>query len=179
MNVTELLRDLSALTSVAILIAAAVHLLLFLVLWQWQRRDWQLLAGCLEEFTRELRHRSVLRPAVSLARQVDAFIQDIRDLLHQRDRHIERAACLERIHVLDERRQYLDSLSFETVSKCCSLDDRGVSVGRSAGHHLGHRGGDATRRRGKRCDLRNVPRLLVALARRFGQRSSVWQRRSS
>ena len=116
MDIAEILSNLSGLTSAVIVIAAVGHLLLFLVLWQWQRRDWRLLADCLDQFTQELHHRSILRPASSLARQVDAFIHDVRDLLHEPTRRAERAACLQRIHVLDERRNYLDSLSFETVS---------------------------------------------------------------
>jgi biopolymer transport protein ExbB/TolQ len=116
MQLQELLRQLSGLTSMAILTAAGLHLLLFIVLWWWQRQDVRIIAASLDEFTRDLRHRSILDPPASVERQVDAFIRDVRELLDQRNRQVERAACLQRLQILDERRRYLDSLSFETMS---------------------------------------------------------------
>ncbi len=39
---------------------------------------------------------------------------DISDILADPTRHSDRAECLRRLHILDEKRSYLDSLSFET-----------------------------------------------------------------
>lgn len=109
------LQYLSGLTATVIVGAAAFHLFWFFVLSMWYRRDLSVIAGCLDDFTRGLKHRSVLGRNAPLTNQIDAFAEDINDVLHDETRVEDRAECLRRMHILDERRSYLDSLSFETA----------------------------------------------------------------
>ena len=110
------LPQASTLSSPVIVAVAAAHLGVFALLWNWHGRDVRAIVGCLDEFTRGLRYRSVLQRARPSINQIDAFIQDINDVLQDPHRAAERAECLRRMHILDERRRYLDSNSFETVS---------------------------------------------------------------
>lgn len=109
------LQYLSGLTATVIVGAAAFHLIFFFYLSMWYRRDLSVIAGCLDEFTRGLKHRSVLERNAPLTNQIDAFAEDINDVLHDETRVDDRAECLQRMHILDERRSYLNSLSFETA----------------------------------------------------------------
>ena len=109
------LKFLSGLTATIIIVAAAIHLFCFFLLSLWYRRDLTVIAGCLDDFTRGLKHRSVLGRGAPLTNQIDAFAEDINDVLHDSTRVEDRAECLRRMHILDERRRYLDSLSFETA----------------------------------------------------------------
>ena len=110
------LQSLSSLTALIILAAAALHVFAWFVLWLWYRRDLRGIAGCLDDFTRGLQHRSVLRQTSPLINQIDAFVADISDVVNDPSREADRRSCLLRIHILDERRSYLNSLSFETAS---------------------------------------------------------------
>lgn len=110
-----LLQSLSSLMSFIILGAAVFHLFTYLVLWIWYRRDLRQIAGCLDDFTRDLQHRSVLSRHSPLISQIDAFVADVNDVISDPSRTADRATCLHRMHILDERRSYLDSLSFETA----------------------------------------------------------------
>ena len=85
------------------------------MLWLWSRRDLSVITGCLDDFTRELKHRSVLGRTAKLTNQIDAFVEDINDVIRDPARIEDRKACLQRMHILDERRSYLESLSFETI----------------------------------------------------------------
>ncbi|GAB5444638.1 MAG: hypothetical protein Fues2KO_49870 [Fuerstiella sp.] len=109
------LKYLSSLTATIILAAAAAHLVAFFVLAVWYRRDLKVIAGSLDDFTRGLKHRSVLGRAAPLTNQIDAFVEDVNDVLNDPSRSEDRTECLRRMHILDERRSYLDSLSFETA----------------------------------------------------------------
>lgn len=109
------LQYLSGLTATVIIGAAAFHLICFFVLSVWYRRDLSVIAGSLDDFTRGLKHRSVLGRTAPLTNQIDAFVEDINDVLHDETRTSDRTECLRRMHILDERRSYLDSLSFETA----------------------------------------------------------------
>ncbi|MCA9038577.1 MAG: MotA/TolQ/ExbB proton channel family protein, partial [Planctomycetaceae bacterium] len=51
-----------------------------------------------------------------LTNQIEAFVQDINDVLEDDARRGDRVECLRRMHILDEKRGYLDSLSFETMT---------------------------------------------------------------
>ena len=121
MGVTDLselgpwLKYLSGLTASIIAGAAVFHLFFFLLLSMWHRRDLSVIAGCLDDFTRGLKHRSVLGRRAALTNQIDAFVADINDVVNDPTRVKDRAECLRRMHILDERRSYLDSLSFETA----------------------------------------------------------------
>ena len=110
------LKYLSGLSATIIIAAAAFHLFSFFVLSMWYRRDLSVIAGCLDDFTRGLKHRSVLGRNAPLTNQIDAFVADINDVVNDPSRVSDRTECLRRIHILDERRSYLDSLSFETAS---------------------------------------------------------------
>jgi len=110
------LKYLSGWTAVLILGAAVFHLFCFFVLSLWYRRDLAVIAGCLDDFTRGLKHRSILGRNAPLTNQIDAFVEDINDVLHDPTRVQDRTECLRRMHILDERRSYLDSLSFETAA---------------------------------------------------------------
>lgn len=114
MRLTELLKVLSALSTPAIFIAAAVHLVLFVLLWVWYRHHLQTIALALEAFTRELKNRSVLGAGSHLTDQIDAFLADVQETLENPSRGGERASLAARMHILDEKRDYLHSLWFET-----------------------------------------------------------------
>lgn len=109
------LQYLSGLTAAIIIGAAALHIVVFFFLSLWYRRDLKTIAGCLDDFTRGLKHRSVLGRTAPLTNQIDAFVEDVNDVLNDPARVDDRTECLRRMHILDERRSYLDSLSFETV----------------------------------------------------------------
>lgn len=102
--------------SLAIVVTAATHLALFGYLWWWHRRDLRAVAGALDQFTRGVHQRSVLDRNASLPAQIEAFLLDLREVLSDDRRRAERAGCWSRMRVLDERRPYLDSSAFETVS---------------------------------------------------------------
>ena len=113
-NLGPLLESLSGAMALGILGAAVLHVGFYITLWIWYRRDLRIIAECLDDFTRGIRHRSVLGRTSPLINQIDAFVADINDVLHDPARQTDRAACLRRMHILDERRHYLDSLAFET-----------------------------------------------------------------
>jgi biopolymer transport protein ExbB/TolQ len=48
--------------------------------------------------------------------QIDAFLLDIRDVIMDARRSVDRATCWSRMKILDEQRPYLDSPRFETIS---------------------------------------------------------------
>ena len=109
------LKYLSGLAAGIIIAAAALHLIFFFVLSIWYRRDLTTIAGSLDDFTRGLKHRSVLGRSAPLTNQIDAFVEDVNDVLNDETRVEDRTECLRRMHILDERRSYLDSVSFETA----------------------------------------------------------------
>ncbi len=112
---SSLLNQLSGLSTLIIAMAFAAHLLLFLMLRAWARRDLRGIVGTLDDFTRGLSHRSVLDRRGHLTEQVDAFLADVNDVLNHPEKSTSRQALLQRINVLDERRDYLQSMFFETV----------------------------------------------------------------
>ena len=115
-QLAPLLNQLSGLTTMIILGAAAAHVVLYFLLWVWSGRDMRVLAGCLDDFTRNIRHRSVLGRSAPLTNQIDAFVEDINDIVSDPNRREDRIECLRRIHILDEKRSYMDSMGFETTS---------------------------------------------------------------
>lgn len=110
-----LLDGLSGLSTLAIVAACAVHLTLFIVLWFWSRRDLRQMASSLDNFTRNLKHRSILDSTAHLSDQIEAFLADVNEVLEQPSRREDRAALLDRMSILDEKRQYLQSMLFETA----------------------------------------------------------------
>ncbi|HUG91161.1 MAG TPA: MotA/TolQ/ExbB proton channel family protein [Planctomycetaceae bacterium] len=116
---TDLLHSLSTLSTFVITAACAVHLAFFALLWAWARRDLRVIASSLAEFTRDLRHRSVLDATGHLSDQIEAFLADVNDVLADPSRTADREALLRRMNILDERRPYLHSLVFETGYNLC------------------------------------------------------------
>ena len=111
---SELIDGLSALSTFAISVACAVHIAFFIFLWTWARRDLRNIASSLADFTRELRHRSVLDAASHLSDQIEAFLADVNEVLSDASRKQERESLLRRMSILDEKRKYLHSVFFET-----------------------------------------------------------------
>lgn len=114
-NLTELLSQLSGLSTTIILCALAVHLFVFGLLWIWARRDLRNIASALFDFTRRLKNQSLLDSSAHLSDQIDAFLADVNDVLEDPSRKDDRAELLGRMRVLDEKRRYLNSMLFETV----------------------------------------------------------------
>jgi biopolymer transport protein ExbB len=115
-NVGEWLQFFSSLSTPVIAVAALFHLLCFSFLRSWCARDLRVIAGTLEDYTRGLKHRSVLERGAPLTTQIDAFVQDVNDVLSDESRSDDRSECLRRMQILDEKRRYLESLSFETAT---------------------------------------------------------------
>ena len=115
-NVGEWLQFFSSLSTPFIAICAILHLLYFGYLRAWCSRDLRVIAGTLDDYTRGLKHRSVLERGVPLTTQIDAFVQDVNDVLSDSSRSDDRTECLRRMRILDEKRRYLESLSFETAT---------------------------------------------------------------
>lgn len=114
-NLTDLLRQLSGLSTTIILCALAVHLFVFFVLWIWARRDLRNIASSMFDFTRRLKNQSLLDSSAHLSDQIGAFLADVNDVLEDPSREEDREVLLSRMRVLDEKRRYLNSMFFETV----------------------------------------------------------------
>lgn len=114
-DMNELLQYLSTLSTLIIAMFCGLHLLLFYALWIWSRRDLRKIASALFDFTRGLKNQSLLDSTAHLSDQIDAFLSDVNDVLDEDGRTKDRLALLERMRVLDEKRRYLNSMSFETV----------------------------------------------------------------
>ncbi|MCA9000211.1 MAG: MotA/TolQ/ExbB proton channel family protein [Planctomycetaceae bacterium] len=110
-----ILNQLSSLSTFIIGAACCVHLFLFFVLWLWSKRDERSIASTLFDFTKGLKHHSLLGGNVHMSDQIEAFIADVNDVLDDPGRRDDRKALLDRIRILDERRRFLHSISFETI----------------------------------------------------------------
>ncbi|MFP6764620.1 MAG: MotA/TolQ/ExbB proton channel family protein [Planctomycetaceae bacterium] len=119
MALNGLLDSLSAVSTVVIVGAFAVHLFAFFVLWMLWRRDLRAIAGSLDEFTRGLKHRSLLDRQGHLTDQIEAFLTDVREVIEQPEPGSERKTLSQRIAILDEKRRYLNSMFFETSYNIC------------------------------------------------------------
>lgn len=109
------LGDLAGFSTYIIAGACAVHLFALFVLWAWSRRDLKKIASSVDEFTRDIRHRSVLDSTGHLSDQIEAFLADVNEILNDPSRTADRALLLQRIKILDEKRGYLHALPFETA----------------------------------------------------------------
>ena len=116
---TELLNRLSGLAMPVIATVAVIHLLLFFWLLSWARRDLRRMAADFDQFTRELKYRSILERGSNLSDQIDAFLADITDVLDDPSKSAERQNLWQRMRILDEERRYLQSQSFETWYTIC------------------------------------------------------------
>ncbi|GAB4150082.1 MAG: MotA/TolQ/ExbB proton channel family protein [Planctomycetaceae bacterium] len=110
----DLLQNLSGISTAVIAGACAVHLAAFVLLIGWSKRDLRRITSSLDEFTRDLKHRSVLDRTSHLSDQIEAFVADVNEVLEDSARKDERSQLLHRMSILDERRRYLHSLVFET-----------------------------------------------------------------
>ncbi|MCM2369033.1 MotA/TolQ/ExbB proton channel family protein [Aporhodopirellula aestuarii] len=110
-----MLELISSYSTLAIIAAAIVHLLAFAVLTLWARADRKRIAQTLQRFTSGLPHRSRMDFNVHLSDQIEAFLADIGDVMAQPHRSPDRVRLADRIRILDERREYLHSLRFETA----------------------------------------------------------------
>ncbi|QDT54385.1 MotA/TolQ/ExbB proton channel family protein [Caulifigura coniformis] len=114
-QMTGMLNQFSALSTYVIVAAFAVHLFVFFTLTLWARRDLKNMASALYDFTRGLRHQSLLDRAAPLSDQVDAFLADVNDVISDPARVADRRSLHIRMQIMDERRRYLNSMTFETV----------------------------------------------------------------
>jgi len=99
----------------AIGILALLHAVGFVMLVGWSRRDRRKMAQALERFTDSLPHRSRMDWHVHLSDQIEAFLADIHDVLAEPPGSPNRKLLHQRLKILDERREYLQSMRFETA----------------------------------------------------------------
>ena len=118
-QLTFVLSLASRMAAPAIGILFIVHMFYFFVLWGWYRRDIRNIASALDSFTRDVRFRSVLDRNSHLCDQIEAFLADINEVLEKPDRKADRVGLSQRIHILDEKRTYLQSMGFETGYNFC------------------------------------------------------------
>ncbi|MFN9371480.1 MAG: MotA/TolQ/ExbB proton channel family protein [Planctomycetaceae bacterium] len=114
-----LLELLSASSTAVIAVAGVVHLFCFALLWLWYRHSRSKISSALDDFTRGIRHRSVLDRASHPLDQIDAFLADVSDVLETPERREEQVTLWQRIAILDEKRRYFSSLRFETCYNVC------------------------------------------------------------
>jgi len=112
----ELLSDSS---TAIIAVAGVLHLFSFVLLWLWYRNSRSKISSALDDFTRTIRHRSVLDRSSHPLDQIDAFLADVSDVLETPERREEQVALWQRIAILDEKRRYFSSLRFETCYNVC------------------------------------------------------------
>jgi len=110
-----MLELISSYSTVTIVVFAVLHLLAFVVLTGWARADRKRIAQTLQRFTSGLPHRSQMDFHVHLSDQIDAFLADIGDVMAEPRSSKNRTQLADRIRILDERRDYLQSLRFETA----------------------------------------------------------------
>jgi biopolymer transport protein ExbB/TolQ len=102
-----------------IAVVFVVHLLAFCYLVLCARRELRRMTSDLDDFTRGLRHRSVLERGADLTEQIDAFLADIQDVLETPAGNSERVTLVGRFNVLDERRRHLRGNRFDTLYTIC------------------------------------------------------------
>jgi len=116
---SQYLSQLSGLSTFLITLACGAHLFFFFVLWAWSRRDLKKIASSLDDFTRGLKHRSLLDSTGHLSDQIEAFLADVNETLDTNANPQDRKILSERVHILDEKRRYLSSHFFETCYNIC------------------------------------------------------------
>ena len=116
---TDLINRLSSISTPTIAVIAVIHLLIFFWLMAWAQRDLRRMAYDFDQFTRELKYRSILERGSNLSDQIDAFLADIKDVLDDPSKVAERQNLWNRMRILDEERRYLQSHAFETWYTVC------------------------------------------------------------
>lgn len=114
-NWSTLLDQMSNYSTPVIAGFFVAHLLLFFILWVWSKRDFRIIASALFDFTRGLKNQSLLDSTAHLGDQIEVFLADVVDVLDDPTRGADRAALLTRMQLLDEKRRYLQSMSFDTI----------------------------------------------------------------
>lgn len=114
-NWASLLEQMSQLSTSVIVVLFGLHVGLFFVLWVWSKRDFRVIASSLFDFTKGLKNQSLLDSNSHLGDQIEVFLADVNDVLDDPNRGADRHALLMRMQFLDEKRSYLQSMSFETV----------------------------------------------------------------
>ncbi|PHQ32030.1 MotA/TolQ/ExbB proton channel family protein [Rhodopirellula bahusiensis] len=110
-----MLELISSYSTVAIVVAALAHVLFFFVLAMWARSDRKKIVQTLQRFTDSLPNRSRMDHDAHASDQVEACLADIHDVLVEPSGSPNRMALSQRMRILDERRDYLHSLRFETA----------------------------------------------------------------
>ncbi len=114
-NWSALLEQMSRLSTPVIVGLFGLHLVLLFVLWVWSKRDFRVIASSLFDFTKGLKNQSLLDANSHLGDQIEVFLADVNDVLDDPTRASDRTALLARMQVLDEKRRYLQSMSFDTI----------------------------------------------------------------
>ena len=110
-----MLNQISQLSTYLIAGLAIFHLAAFFLLAGWARRERRSLAQTLNRFTEGLPNRSQLDWGTHLADQIDGFLADIDDVLAEPQGSANRSLLRQRMQIIDERRDYLQSSRFETA----------------------------------------------------------------
>lgn len=116
---SDWLQFAASLMTPLIMVVFVVHLLAFCYLVVCARRELRRMTSDLDDFTRGLRHRSVLERGADLTEQIDAFLADIQDVLETPAGNSERVTLVGRFNVLDERRRHLRGNRFDTLYTIC------------------------------------------------------------
>jgi len=110
-----LLNQISQLSTYLIAGLAIFHLAAFFLLAGWARRERRSLAQTLNRFTEGLPNRSQLDWGTHLADQIDGFLADIDDVLAEPQGSANRSLLRQRMQIIDERRDYLQSSRSEAA----------------------------------------------------------------
>lgn len=110
-----MLELISSYSTVVIVVAAGSHVLFFFVLAMWARGDRKKIVQTLQRFTDALPNRSRMDHHAHPSDQIEACLADIQDVLAEPTGSTSRTALGNRMRILDERRDYLHSLRFETA----------------------------------------------------------------
>ncbi|KLU06108.1 putative transmembrane protein [Rhodopirellula islandica] len=110
-----MLELISSYSTVAIVVAALAHVFFFFVLALWARGDRKKIVQTLQRFTDSLPNRSRMDHDAHPSDQIEACLADIQDVLVEPPGSSHRVALSQRMRILDERRDYLHSLRFDTA----------------------------------------------------------------
>src|SRR4051812_46164270 len=97
---SDLLNRMSSYSTAVIGGIAIFHLLVFFWLMGWARKDLRRMTSDFDQFTRELKYRSVLERGSNLSDQIDAFLADIKDVLDDPSKAVERQNLWLRMRIL-------------------------------------------------------------------------------
>ncbi|MEM9645256.1 MAG: MotA/TolQ/ExbB proton channel family protein [Planctomycetota bacterium] len=110
-----MLERISELSSQVIVGASLFHLLVFVWLAFWARKDRHGISQTLTRFTDGLPNRSQMDWGSHPSDRIEGFLADIDDVLNEPPGSENRLQLHTRMQILDERRDYLQSLRFDTA----------------------------------------------------------------